>query len=264
MSKLDTLCSWFDEKPRVLVALSGGVDSALVAYAAHLKSPDSVALTANYQALPRHDLESARKTCEQIGIKHIIIQYDELENESYAVNNSERCFYCRTELGKRLQQEAAKISATIIVDGTHLDDMGDYRPGVEAMRAAGVRSPLVESGLSKADIRECAREVHLSTAERPANSCLSSRIPWGQRITAERLVRIELAEKIVQQNSGIGIVRVRDMGQGNARIEVLPDNIAKLESIKTVISSKLEAIGYTNVLVDPRGYLPGGANVNAN
>lgn len=264
MSKLDALCSWFADKPRALVALSGGVDSALVAYAAHRASLGSVALTADYRALPRHDLDSARKTCAQIGIKHVIVQYDELENESYAANTSERCLHCRTDLGQRLRSAASELSSGIIVDGTHLDDMGDYRPGIEAMRAAGVRSPLVESDMSKADVRECAREVHLHAAERPANSCLSSRIPWGQRITAERLARIEVAERIVQQDSGIGVVRVRDLGDGSARIEVPPAEIGVLEASRIGIASKLGAIGYTDILVDPRGYVPGGANVDAN
>ncbi len=265
MSKLDALCSWFDGKPRALVALSGGVDSALVAYAAHLKSPGSVALTADYQALPREDLESARRTCAEIGIRHIVIQYDELENESYAQNSPQRCFHCRTELGHRLQEEAARLSSTVIVDGTHLDDMGDYRPGIDAMRAAGVRSPLVESGMSKDDIRKCAHEAQLSTSERPANSCLSSRIPWGQRITSERLVRIEVAENIVRQSSGIDVVRVRDMGEGRAKIEVPPAKIAVLEGLmSSEISPKLETVGYADVLVDPCGYVPGGANVDRN
>lgn len=254
---------WFADKQHVLVAVSGGVDSALVAHAAHLESPDSVALTADYAALPRQDLDAARKTCTEIGIKHIVIQYNELLNESYATNDSKRCFHCRTELGVRLQDMASKMSSQIIVDGTNLDDLGDYRPGIDAMRSAGVRSPLVEVGLSKADVRECAHEARLSASARPANSCLSSRIPWGQRITAERLARIEVAEKIVHQESGINVVRVRDMGRGSARIEVPPNDIDALCSLmKSSISPKLGMIGYTDVLVDPRGYSPGGANAN--
>ena len=249
----------------MLVALSGGVDSALVAYAAHLESPNSVALTANYSALPKDDLDAACKTCAEIGIKHVIIQYDELANQSYVTNDSNRCFYCRTELGVHLQNEAAKLSCKTIVDGTNLDDLGDYRPGVEAMRKAGVRSPLVESGFSKADVRQCAHEIHLSVSDRPANACLSSRIPWGRRITSERLARIEIAEKIVRKDSGINIVRVRDIGNGSARIEVPVGDIVTLyKKMKLSICEKLETIGYTNVLVDPNGYLPGGANVDVN
>lgn len=261
MSKLRTLRAWFSDYQRVLVALSGGVDSALVAHAAHSESPGSVALTADYRALPREDLDAARRTCAEIGIRHVIIRYDELLKEPYAANGPDRCFHCRTELGTRLREAAVGTSSDVIVDGTHLSDMGDYRPGLDAMRAAGVRSPLVEAGLTKADVRECAREAGLSVHDRPANSCLSSRIPWGRRITAQRLTRIELAEKIVRNDSGIGTVRVRDMGKGSARIEVPPHDIVVLrQAMGSGISAKLHTIGYAKIVVDPRGYMQGGAN----
>lgn len=264
MTKMGALRAWFAGQGRALVALSGGVDSALVAHAAHLGSPGSVALTADYTALPREDLAAARRTCREIGIRHVIIRYDELANSDYAANTSQRCFHCRTELGARLVEAAAETSSEIIVDGTHLDDMGDHRAGIAAMREAGVRSPLVEAGLTKADVRECAREAGLSVSERPANSCLSSRIPWGRRITAERLARIELAEGIIRQASGVGLVRVRDTGEGSARIEVRrPDMAALGGAMDSGLAEKLRAIGYASVLVDPRGYSPGGANVGA-
>lgn len=262
MTKLESLMSWFSSRPPALVALSGGVDSALVAHAAYATSTDSVALTADYQALPREDLAAAYKTCKEIGIRHIVIKYDELEDESYAQNSPERCFYCRTQLGQRLKEESARLCLNLVVDGTHLDDMGDYRPGIDAMRSAGVLSPLAESGFSKSDVRACAQTAGLSAFDRPANSCLSSRIPWGQRITAERLVRIEVAENIVRKSAGIDVVRVRDTGSGSARIEVKPTDIAALDAIKPDIDIRLGAVGYTEVLVDRRGYMPGGANAN--
>ena len=264
MTKLGALRSWFGGHGRPLVALSGGVDSALVAHAARSASPDAVAITADYSALPREDLEAARRTCAEIGIEHVVVRYDELLNESYAANAPDRCFHCRTELGARLREAAARVSADVIVDGTHLDDMGDYRPGLEAMRAAGVRSPLAESGFTKGDVRECARAAGLSAADRPANSCLASRIPWGRRVTAERLARIELAERIVRQATGIGVVRVRDTGDEAARIEVPPERVGDLRRVMdSHVSPRLRTIGYADVSVSDGGYVPGGANAGA-
>ncbi len=264
MTRIAALRSWFEGHDCPLVALSGGVDSALVAHAAHSVTPRAIAFTADYQALPREDLEAARKTCDEIGIEHMVVQYDELLNESYATNTPDRCFHCRTELGERLVEAARRVTADVIVDGTHLDDMGDYRPGLEAMRAAGVRSPLAESGLTKDDVRECARAVGLSACDRPANSCLASRIPWGRRVTAKRLARIELAERIVRQATGIGIVRVRDTGDETARIEVPHDSIGELRrSMDSQISPRLRTLGYLEVSVSERGYSQGGANAGA-
>lgn len=256
----DALVSWFEGRARPLVALSGGVDSALVAYAAHRAAPRAVAVTADYQALPREDLEAARRTCAEIGIEHEVIAYDELLNESYSANAPDRCFHCRTELGGRLREAAARLRADVIVDGTHLGDMGDHRPGLEAMRAAGVRSPLAEVGMAKGAVREAARAAGLSASERPANSCLASRIPWGRRVTAERLARVEVAERMVRQATRIDVVRVRDTGESSARIEVPRESVGELLGAMGSISDGLRAIGYSEVTVDERGYSPGGAN----
>lgn len=260
MTRVAELVSWFAGRTRPLVALSGGVDSALVAYAAHRASPRAVAVTADYQALPRDDLEAARQACAEIGIAHEVIRYDELLNESYSANAPDRCFHCRTELGGRLREAAERLGADVVVDGTHLGDMGDYRPGLEAMRAAGVRSPLAEVGMAKADVREAARAAGLSASERPANSCLASRIPWGRRVTAERLARIEVAERMVRQATRIGTVRVRDTGESSARIEVPRESLGALRGAMAELSPGLRAIGYSDVAVDARGYSPGGAN----
>jgi len=260
MAGVGELVSWFGGRARPLVALSGGVDSALVAYAARRASPRAVALTADYQALPRDDLEAARLTCAEIGIEHVVIRYDELLNESYAANAPDRCFHCRTELGGRLREAAARLGADVIVDGTHLGDMGDYRPGLEAMRAAGVRSPLAEVGMSKGGVRAAARAAGLSASDRPANSCLASRIPWGRRVTAERLARIEVAERMVRQAAQVGTVRVRDTGASSARIEVPRESLGALRGAMASLGPGLRAIGYSEVEVDARGYSPGGAN----
>src|SRR3989338_2095928 len=158
MTKLDNLIDWFGNKTKVIVALSGGVDSALVAYAAFQKLGHSaIAVTADYKTLSKEELETAKQICSEIGIKQFI------------------------------------------VDGTNLDDLGDYRPGIEALKRNGIRSPLVETNFTKNEIRRTAKLIGLSVYDKPSNSCLASRIPWGQKITTEKLTRIELGETIVKQ-----------------------------------------------------------------
>ena len=261
------LAAWFGGRGPAVVAVSGGVDSALVALAARrrLGGGGAVAVTADYSTMPRDDLESARRTCEEIGIRQIVVEYDELGDERFARNDKNRCFYCRTELASRLALVARDRGARTIADGTHLDDLGDYRPGMRAMGSGGVASPLVEVGFSKADVRREAAAAGLSAHDRPANSCLASRVPWGRRITAERLARIEVAESMVRAAAGVlGRVRVRDMG-GSARIEVEGDQVGLLsgEAVLGPLSSRLRAIGFDSVLVDPGGYRQGSANADA-
>ena len=265
MNKLDELISWFDSKNRVMVALSGGVDSALVAFAAFQNLKNSaIAVTADYKTLSRDELNSAKRICSEIGIKQIIINYNELENENFSRNDNNRCFYCREELSTKLIQLGIKLNINTIVDGTQLDDLGDYRPGIEAIRSSGIFSPLIETAFTKNQIRDEAKKVGLSVYDRPSNSCLASRIPWGQRVTAERLARIEIGESIVKQTLGINQVRVRDF-DGIAKIEVEKNDLG-LFSNKTKlneITSKLEQIGFKSVLIDPEGYKSGKINVIA-
>jgi uncharacterized protein len=263
MTKIDELINWFSGQPKVLVALSGGVDSALVAYAAYKSLGNSaIAVTADYKTLAQEELESAEKICSQIGIKHIVIQYNELENPEFVKNDNTRCFHCRTELSKHLNEIAKKENASIIVDGTNLDDLGEYRPGIKALKENGVRSPLVEIGFTKDEVREYAQKVGLSVYDRPSNSCLASRIPWGQKVTAERLARIEMGEILVKQVFGVRQVRVRDFN-GVAKIEVEQKELNLLsDQIKlSKLTERLKQIGFTSVIVDPEGYRPGKLNV---
>ena len=263
---LSDLVEWFGGRGPALVAVSGGVDSALVALAARRALGDAAsAVTADYSTMPRDDLESARRTCAEIGMRQDVIRYDELADERFARNDKNRCFYCRTELASRLASLAADRGARTVADGTHLGDLGDYRPGIRAMRDGGVRSPLAEAGFAKADVRREAAAAGLSAHDRPANSCLASRIPWGRRVTAERLARIEVAESMVRAATGApGAVRVRDRG-GTASIEVERGSI-KLVADPAVLgplSERLRAIGFDSVSVNPDGYAPGRANAGA-
>jgi len=241
-AQLAKLLNWFDDKNSILIALSGGVDSALVAYSAYVKLGKlAIAVTADYKTLAQEELEYAKKISSEIGIKHIIIEYNELDNESFVKNDNNRCFYCRSELSQHLLQVAKEFESDMIVDGTNIDDLGDYRPGVLALRQ---------------------KNVGLSVYDKPSNSCLASRIPWGQSVTAERLARIEIGEKIVKQLTGAKQVRVRDMN-GIARIEVGVDELSLLEnnSVLEKIKDQLKLISFEDVSIDPEGYRSGKINV---
>ncbi len=265
-TQLTKLLNWFDGKNSILVALSGGVDSALVAYAAYTRlGKSAIAVTADYKTLAQEELEHAKKISSEIGIKHIVIEYNELDNKSFVKNDNNRCFYCRSELSVHLLEIAKEFESDIIVDGTNIDDLGDYRPGVLALRENGIRSPLAEAGFSKKMVRETAKSVSLSVYDKPSNSCLASRIPWGQSVTAERLARIEIGEKIVKQLTGAKQVRVRDMN-GIAKIEVGVDELSLLESnlVLQKIKNQLKLIGFDDVSIDPEGYRPGKINVITN
>lgn len=262
MSKLDELENWFEDKNKVIIALSGGVDSALVAYAAYQTLGNSaIAVTADYKTLSVEELQTSKQICSEIGIKQLLLDYDELENPEFTKNDSNRCFHCRLELGDHLIELAKKQNIKIIVDGTNLDDLGDYRPGIKALKQNGIQSPLVETNFSKSEIRDAAKSVGLSVFDKPSNSCLASRIPWGQRVTAERLTRIELGETIVKQLTNVKQVRVRDY-DGSAKIEVDKEMISVFDTrILKQITEKLNMIGFRTVEIDQEGYKPGKINV---
>lgn len=261
--RLGKLVDWFSSRGRVIVALSGGVDSALVAFAAK-KALDgnAIAVTADYKTLSEEELESARKVAREIGIKHEVIEYNELENEDFVRNDMLRCFHCRNELAEHLLRFAEKEGANLIVDGTNLDDSDDFRPGIQALRQHGVRSPLLELSVTKAEVRQIAETLGLSISAKPSNSCLASRIPHGTEVTAEKLRRIEEAERAVRQLFGVKQVRVRDHGE-LARIEVDRDerallfDPAKLDELDT----RLKELGFRFVAIEASGYKSGSLNV---
>ncbi|HJT49533.1 MAG TPA: ATP-dependent sacrificial sulfur transferase LarE [Nitrososphaeraceae archaeon] len=257
---LNKLTDWFSNKTKsVIVALSGGVDSAVVALAAKKAlGLNALSITANYKTLSAEELSSAERIAKEIGIAHITIEYNELENSEFVKNDELRCYHCRNELGERLVSEAHKYGIDLIVDGTNTDDLNDYRPGIVALRKKGIKSPLAEIGLDKSQIRAIALEYGLSVYNKPSNACLASRIPRGISVTAEKLGRIEKSEIIVKRVATVEQVRVRDHGE-IARIEIAPSELTKLFDVDklTKIDVELRNLGFKYVTVDIRGYRSG-------
>ena len=260
LNSLATLVNWFSENgDRALVALSGGVDSAVVALAAkEALGKRALAVTADYRTLSQEELATARQVAQEIGIIHRIVRYDELENPDFVKNDIIRCYHCRTELGKHLAEEARKERIILVVDGTNLDDLSEYRPGIKALREHGVRSPMAELGIDKAEIRRIAKEHGLSIFDKPSNACLASRIPTGTQVTYEKLRKIENSEIIVKSIFGVRQVRVRDHGDV-ARIEVGRDELARIFDVEklALLDAKLKELGFKYVSIDASGYSPG-------
>lgn len=238
---------------RVLVAFSGGVDSGLVARMARdALDGDALAVVADAESLARWELDEARAEAAEIGIPLRIVGVSELSNPAYAANPANRCFFCREGLAEALLPIAKDGNYDVIADGIHLSDLGDLRPGIRAMDAAGFWHPLVEFGLTKPMVRDLARSLRLSFADKPSNACLSSRIPHGIPITIDLLRRVESAEGYLR-DLGFRQVRVRHEGT-TARIEVFPEDIPRLKSLEAVVATALRERGYEQVAIDPRGY----------
>ena len=244
----------------VIVAYSGGVDSAYLAYIASRTLGDrAVAVTADSPSYPERHRALAMRIAKDFGLRHEIIKTSELENPEYRANPANRCYFCKHELYTHLSRIAADRHA-VVVDGNNADDRGDYRPGRQAAREFGVRSPLDEVNLTKDEIRELSHRAGLPTWDEPASACLSSRIPYFSEVTDEKLRMIERAETVLR-DLGFRICRVRHH-DAIARLELGRDEIARALEPATAetIDRELRAIGYAHVTVDLRGYRLGSLN----
>ena len=258
--KTATLLDCFQGLDGVLVAFSGGVDSTLVLkIAADVLGDRAIAVTAASPTLPREELEAVRQLSAEIGARLIVASTNQLDLEAFVRNDSLRCYHCKTDLYRLLAPVQQDTGIATIVDGAHVDDLGDDRPGMQAAREFGVRSPLVEAGFGKADVRTMAKSLGLSNWDKPAAACLSSRIPRGIKITEEKLRRIEQAERLLKED-GFRQVRVRDH-DGTARIEVDRNELPALlePARRDRITRSLKTLGFQFVTVDLEGYRLGGS-----
>ncbi len=243
------------------VAFSAGVDSTFLLRAAHEELGDhAVAVTVRSPLIPRHELEDAVAFCRAEGIRHEIIDFDALAVPVVAANPPDRCYHCKRAIFGRILELARTQGLAAVVEGSNTDDDGDYRPGRRAIAELGIRSPLREAGLSKADIRALSHEMGLPTWSKPSFACLASRIPYGEPLTAEALGRVERAERWLR-DAGSGLAQVRVRAHGNlARIEVPPSDIPRLADRADEIAAAFKGFGFAYVTLDLQGYRTGSLN----
>lgn len=246
---------------RVLVAFSGGVDSSLLLKtASQALGPNVLAVVASSDAYPPAEVEGALKTAGEWGVRCLLVGTGEMDNPAFTANTPDRCFVCKEELFSKLREIAASENIPFVLDGQNLDDLSDYRPGSRAAAALGVRSPLREAGLTKADIRELSRAMGLPTWDKPAMACLASRFPYHTAIDRPSLKRVGKAEEFLR---GLGLKQVRLRHHGDvARLEIDPSdfNLVMGEDLRGKIVLRLKELGYLHVALDLEGYRTGSLN----
>ncbi|MEK6684300.1 MAG: ATP-dependent sacrificial sulfur transferase LarE [Nitrospirota bacterium] len=258
---LQKLHGIFQEMDSVLVAFSGGIDSTLVLKVAHdVLGNRAAAVTAVSPTVASSELESCRRIALEIGAPHHVIASKAMDRPEFYQNGPRRCYTCKEELYSNGTRLAGELGLRWLANGTQKDDLKDFRPGLEAAKAFGVRSPLAEAGLGKTGIRRLSRSLGLAEWDKPADACLSSRVPFGTWITVERLGRIEQAEEILKKE-GFRQVRVRDHGDV-ARIELRPEDFNRLidRTLRENVVTAIQKTGFRYVTMDLRGYRPGSLN----
>jgi uncharacterized protein len=254
------LVAAFRAKGSALVAFSGGVDSALLAKVAHEALGDrSLALIVDSESYAREEKENAVAFARQLGVPFDVVVHSELADPSYAANPTDRCYFCRKGLSEVALDVARGRGFAVVAAGTNVDDLGDWRPGTRALRENGVWQPFLELGMTKADVRAVAKRLALPVWDKPSMACLSSRIPYGEVITVEKLTRVGHAESFLRER-GFRQVRVRTFDGTKARVEVLAEEIGRLRAMLPEVEARYHLLGYSTVEVDPRGYRTGALN----
>lgn len=257
-SNIQRLHSFFGKLGSALIAYSGGVDSGLLAKTAYdALGEKALAVTVDSPTVDASELAAAKELAKEIGIRHIILRHDELKNPCFARNDPDRCYHCKKELLSVLKKAASDEGIDAVIEGTNAEEILGHRPGYKAIKEAGVYSPLAELGFRKKEIREMAGYLMLPNAQKPSMACLSSRIPYGTRITKELLDRVSKAEAAVRSEApGVKQLRVRSLGE-LAVIEVLPGDFQMIAEKGRALSDELKALGYKRVVLDLEGYLTG-------
>jgi len=257
-NKLSFLITRLKDAPSALLAFSGGVDSSFLLRAMKISGIPFLAITGKSETVPEKDLQQAISFALQEEVQHRVIETGELQNESFVNNPPDRCFFCKQDLFLRMRQIAEEECFDAVFDGNNADDLKDFRPGVKAAQLYGVKSPLAEAGLSKDEIRQLSKKLGLDTWDRPSSPCLSSRFPYGQRITLPLLRRVEQAEEFLR-SIGIRIVRVR-IHNDVARIEVPEHEMALLLKNRQAVADRLKSFGFNFVSLDLEGFQSGSLN----
>jgi pyridinium-3,5-biscarboxylic acid mononucleotide sulfurtransferase len=246
----------------IAIGFSGGVDSTLLLkVAVTVLGPKALAIIGRSETYPTREFEEALALAQTIGARTIVVRTEETDNLKFQENPPDRCYFCKTELFGKLQSIAEQEGIASIADGTITDDVGDFRPGMRAKSEKNVRSPLLEAGFSKADVRELSKYLNLSTWDKPAFACLSSRFPYGTGITRDNLKRVDSAETFLRDR-GFRFFRVRFHDDRTARIEVGPQEIDRLldAQLRNALVSHLKGLGFTYVTLDLQGYRTGSMN----
>lgn len=258
--RLDRLVAILGDLGSAVIAFSGGVDSTFLLKAAALSGMKALAVTGSSPTMPEQDLLDAQAAAEAIGLPHMVIETSELEKDDFRKNPPDRCFHCKSELFGKLRDIAESEGYEHLLDGSNLNDVDDWRPGRKAALENGVRSPLMEAGLRKEEIRDLSRALGLRTWDKPSSPCLSSRFPYGESITVEALKRVEEAEKFLK-SFGFRELRVRHRGD-TARIELREEDIIRMldPGIRTAVTERLRCLGYVFVSLDLEGFRSGKMN----